>query len=102
MRVLVLNGSPVGKDSITLQTVHFIEKYYTHTGFETLHVGQQIRAYERDFSRAEEALRRADLILFCYPVYTFLAPAQLHRFIELMKESGLDLGRWRPKQVFRR
>lgn len=91
MRVLVLNGSPAGKDSITLQTVHFIGKYYTNTEFEILHAAQQIRTYERDFSKAEEALKRADLILFCYPVYTFLVPSQLHRFIELIKEHGLDL-----------
>ena len=91
MRVLVLNGSPAGKDSITLQTVHFIGKHYTNTVFEILHAAQQIRTYERDFSKAEEALRRADLILFCYPVYTFLVPSQLHRFIELIKEHGMDL-----------
>ncbi|MBQ3500863.1 MAG: iron-sulfur protein, partial [Oscillospiraceae bacterium] len=29
--------------------------------------------------------------IFSYPVYTFVAPCQLHRFIELLKESGLDL-----------
>ena len=33
----------------------------------------------------------ADLLLFSYPVYTFLAPSQLHRFIELLKASGADL-----------
>lgn len=26
-----------------------------------------------------------------YPVYTFIAPSQLHRFIELLKASGIDL-----------
>ena len=36
-------------------------------------------------------LQSADLIIFCYPVYTFLGPAQLHRFIELIKDSGIDL-----------
>ena len=46
--------------------------------------------YEKDFSEAAEKLRAADLILFAYPVYTFLVPAQLHRFVELMKGSGID------------
>lgn len=27
----------------------------------------------------------------CYPVYTFIVPAQLHRFIELLKASGIKL-----------
>ena len=37
------------------------------------------------------ALESADLLLFSYPVYTFIAPSQLHRFIELVKTSGIDL-----------
>ena len=38
-----------------------------------------------------KALEQADLILFCYPVYTFIAPYQLHRLIELIKADGVDL-----------
>ena len=37
------------------------------------------------------ALQKAELILFCYPVYTFIAPYQLHRLIELIKADGVDL-----------
>lgn len=91
MHILVLNGSPKGKNSITLQTVRFIEKLCKHQTFEVLHVGQRIKALEKDFSPAKEALERADLILFSYPVYTFIAPYQLHRFIELIKENGISL-----------
>lgn len=91
MRVLVINGSPAGENSITLQTVHFIAKFYQKTSFEILHAGQKIKSFEKNFDEVAEALGRADLILFCYPVYTFLVPAQLHRFIELIKESGTDL-----------
>ena len=90
MKVLVLNGSPSGDDSITLFTVKYIEKRFPGTEFETLHVGQRIRQFEQDFSAAEEKLAAADMILFCYPIYTFLVPAQLHRFIELMKGCGTD------------
>ena len=95
MNVLVLNGSPKGENSITLQSVLYLEKLCEKTRFEYLHVGQRIRAYEKDFTPCAAALARAELILFCYPVYTFLVPAQLHRFIELMKEHGVDLrGKW--------
>ena len=31
------------------------------------------------------------MLLFDYPVYTFIAPCQLHRFIELMKDSCIDI-----------
>ena len=91
MRALVLNGSPSGEDSITLFTVKYLEKRFPAVAFEALHVGQRIRQFERDFSAARERLEAADLVLFCYPVYTFLVPAQLHRFVELMKGSGVDL-----------
>ena len=91
MNILVLNGSPSGKDSITLYTLLFIRKHFPEHNYEILHVGQQIRKMEKEPALWREPLRKADLILFCYPVYTFLVPAQLHRFIELMKESGIDL-----------
>ena len=85
MHVLVINGSPSGKNSITLQTVLFIEKHFKKINFNYLHVGSGIHAIEKSFAEAEDALRSADLLLFAYPVYTFLVPSQLHRFIELIK-----------------
>ncbi len=85
MKILVLNGSPKGEYSITLQTIRYLEKKYPAHQFEVLHVGQKIKALEKDFSPALAALDRAEALLFSYPVYTFIAPSQLHRFIELMK-----------------
>ena len=90
MNILVLNGSPSGKDSITLCTVRFIKKHFPNHKYKVLHVGQQIRKMEREPELWKEPAQKADLIIFCYPVYTFLVPSQLHHFIELMKESGID------------
>ena len=53
-------------------------------------MGQRIKALEKDFVPALTAIEKADLILFSYPVYTFIAPYQLHRFIELLKASGVS------------
>ncbi len=91
MRILVLNGSPKGQYSITLQTVNYLKALRPEHEFDILNVGAQIRALEKDFSAAAAALERADMLLFSYPVYTFIAPCQLHRFIELMKASGVKL-----------
>jgi len=91
VKILVLNGSPKGKYSITLQTSLYLEKYFPGHEFNILHVGQYIRAYEKDFSTAADALKEADLVIFSYPVYTFIAPSQLHRFIRLLKMSGIDM-----------
>jgi len=91
MRILVINGSPKGENSITLQTVHYLQKKYPQHTFDVLHAGQRIAALERDFTPALQALEQAQLLLFSYPVYTFLAPYQLHRFVELLKEHGVSL-----------
>ena len=88
MNILVLNGSPKGEYSITLQTVRYLEKRHPEVTFTVLHVGQRIRSFEKDFAPAMQAIRAADALLFSYPVYTFIAPYQLHRFIELMKEHN--------------
>ena len=95
MNILVINGSPKGKYSITLQTCQYLEILHPEHSFEVLHAGQSIKALEKDFSPALAAVEKADLLLFSYPVYTFVAPCQLHRFIELLKASNLDLsGKW--------
>ncbi len=95
MNILVVNGSPKGKYSVTLQTVWYLEKAYPGYAFSYLAAGQRIKALEKDFSQAEAALKAADMILFSYPVYTFIAPSQLHRFFELIKEKNIDLsGKW--------
>ncbi|MCM1210083.1 MAG: NAD(P)H-dependent oxidoreductase [Blautia sp.] len=91
MRVLVVNGSPKGKNSVTYQTIRFLQKKFPKDTFETIHAGAQIGRLEQDMTPVCDAVKEADMILFAYPVYTFIAPAQLQRFIELLKEQGLDL-----------
>ena len=91
MNILVVNGSPKGKYSITLQTVIYLEKKYPDHNFSILNAAQMIRGIEKDFTKSREMLKSADAIIFSYPVYTFIAPSQLHRFIELLKEDGVDL-----------
>ena len=91
MKILVVNGSPKGKYSITLQTVRYLEKIFPEQTFSVLNAGQTIRALEKDFTKARDMLNEAEAIIFSYPVYTFIAPCQLHRFIELIKANGVNL-----------
>jgi len=91
MKIAVINGSPKGEYSITLQTVNYLSRKYPEHEFLIFHAGKRIKAIEKDISEAAALLASADAVMFSYPVYTFLAPSQLHRFIELVKKSGLDL-----------
>lgn len=91
MKILVLNGSPKGNYSVTLQTINYLQKICPKHEFEILHVGARIKALEKDFTPVKEVVDKARLIIFSYPVYTFVAPYQLHRFIELLKESGINM-----------
>lgn len=99
MNVLVLNGSPKGKYSVTLHTSLYLEKCFPNNSFEVLHVGQQIKQFEKDMSKVLFAIEKADILVFSYPVYTFLAPYQLHRFIELLKEHTIDLSQKFATQI---
>lgn len=91
MNILVINGSPKGKYSITLQTINYLERKFKDHTFTVLNAGQTIRGIEKDFSKSRDMLQNADAIIFAYPVYTFIAPSQLHRFIELIKADGVDV-----------
>ena len=91
MKILIVNGSPKGKYSITLQTLNYLALKMPEHEYKVLHAGQQIKKLQRDFSNAIENIDWADLIVFSYPVYTFIAPCQLHRFIELMKEHNVNV-----------
>ena len=91
MNILVLNASPKGKNSTTVHTALYLQALHPEHVFSFLSVGQQIKAFEKDFTLVRAALETADLILFCYPVYTFIAPYQLHRLFELIKTDGVDL-----------
>lgn len=91
MNILVLNASPKGKNSTTVHTALYLQALHPEHTFTVLPVGQRIRSYEKDFAPLRAELEQADLVLFSYPVYTFIAPYQLHRLIELIKADGVDL-----------
>jgi len=91
VNICILNGSPRGKYSTTVHTSLYLEKRYPEHHFEYLNVGTKINSYERDMSEALAAIERAELIVFSYPVYTFIAPSQLHRFIAALKACDVDL-----------
>lgn len=90
MKICIINGSPKGKYSTTLQTSLYLQKKFPCHDFSVLNVGQHIETIEKNQKKLKqiiEEMKNADLTVFSYPVYTFIAPSQLHRFMELIKPS---------------
>ena len=52
---------------------------------------EQIKKIEKDPSEVIRGMIDSDLIIFSYPVYTFIATSQVHRFIEIIKEKNVSL-----------
>lgn len=87
MNITVLNGSPKGKYSITFQNIRFLEKHFPQLNFQVFHIGEKIKTMERDlsaFNSVMDSVAGCDCVIWCYPVFTFLVPYQLMRFIELI------------------
>ena len=92
MKIIVLNGSPKGKHSITLQSVNFLQKKRPDIEFEIVHVAQRIKRLEKDehsFSEVIEAVRSADAVLWSFGLWVLVVSAQLMRFIELISERAV-------------
>jgi multimeric flavodoxin WrbA len=89
MKIVVLNGSPKGEYSITLQYVKYLEKVYTYHDFSVLHVSQKIKKLEKDLEYFNEFIgevESADIILWSFGLWVLAVPAQYMRFVELITE----------------
>jgi multimeric flavodoxin WrbA len=59
MRICIINGSPKGNYSITLQTALYIQKHFPGEEFEIINVGQKIKLYEKDMREAISGIQKA-------------------------------------------
>lgn len=90
MKVLVLNASPKAKTSITLQNSLYLEKKFPSHSFSYIHIGCSEKANREKIDRTAAEIESSDLVIFSFPVYTFLAPSQLHYFIRILKENNIS------------
>ena len=91
MRFVVLNGSPKGDVSITMQYIQFIQKKYPSHEFLIHNISQRISKLEEDEEAFQEVIRSigsADGVFWAFPLYYFLVPSQYKRFIELIWERS--------------
>ena len=91
MKIAVLSGSPKGELSVTLQYVKFIQKKFPQHDLKIFNVSQRIQRIEKDektFERIIDDVKTSDGVLWTFPLYILLVPAQYKRFIELIWERG--------------
>ena len=89
MKIIVFNGSPKGDISVTMQYIHYIQKKFPSHELKILNISSEIKQLESNESKWQEVIsdiNRSDGIIWATPVYYFLVPAQLKRFIELIHE----------------
>jgi multimeric flavodoxin WrbA len=89
MKIIVLNGSPKGHLSVTMQYVNFIQKKFPHHELKIVDVASQIKKIERDekaFQEVMDEVRSSEGVLWAFPLYYLLVPSQYKRFIELLWE----------------
>lgn len=89
MDIVVLNGSPKGELSITLQYVRYLEKKFPQHDFIVLHIARDLPKIENDpkrFAAIIDRIAKADVVLWSFPLYYLLVHAHYKRFIELIWE----------------
>jgi multimeric flavodoxin WrbA len=89
MKIVVLNGSPKGDISVTMQYIAYIKKKFPEQTYEILNVAHDIKKIEKDtaaWNRTLDSIRSADLILWAFPLYYLVVCSQYKRFIELIFE----------------
>ncbi|MCX5849517.1 MAG: NAD(P)H-dependent oxidoreductase [Deltaproteobacteria bacterium] len=91
MKIAVLNGSPKGEVSVTMQYVHFLEQRFPEAEFKFFDVALKIKKLEKDdkaFQEIISGIGAADAVLWAFPLYFLVVCSQYKRFIELIFEKN--------------
>ncbi|MFX1316778.1 MAG: NAD(P)H-dependent oxidoreductase [Promethearchaeota archaeon] len=93
MKISVLNGSPKGDQSATMQYVYYIQKKFPQHEIKIFNVAQQIKILEKNqekFHSIIEEIETSDGVIWGFPLYVMLVSSQYKRFIELITERNVE------------
>ena len=91
MKIAVLNGSPKGQISVTMQYIHFLQQKFPATEFKIFDIALKIKKLEKEKNYFQEIIGEisvAAAVLWAFPLYFFLVCSQYKRFIELIFERN--------------
>lgn len=89
MKIIVLNGSPKGDISVTMQYIKYIQKKFPKHELKIINIAQQINKLEKDlnfFGEVIDEINLSDGVIWAFPLYYHLVASQYKRFIELIFE----------------
>ncbi len=89
MKIIVLNGSPKGDLSVTMQYILFLQMKFSQHELKIINVAQKIKKLEKNrnsFLEIIEDIKLSDGIIWGFPLYYMLVCSQYKRFIELIYE----------------
>lgn len=91
MKIAVLNGSPKGQKSGTLTSFQYAAKQMPAVEFNVIDISKRINTLERndkEYANVIGQIREADGVLWLFPVYIYMVPSGIKRFIELVGRKG--------------
>jgi len=93
MKLVILNGSPKGDESVSMQYILYVKKKHPEHEYIILNVAQSIKKLEDDnerFNGIIEEIKNSDGVIWGFPVYVMLVCSQYKRFIELIFEREVS------------
>ena len=91
MKIVVLNGSPKGNLSATMQYILYAQKKLPEQEFKIINVANKIKSLENNVEKFQEVIdevNSSDGVIWGFPLYVMLVSSQYKRFIELIFERN--------------
>jgi len=93
MKFVILNGSPKGMESVTMQYILYIKKKHPEHEYNIINIAQAIKKIESDDNRFKDIINRveeSDGVIWGFPLYVMLVCSQYKRFIEMVFERNAE------------